>query len=183
MLVLSDYDKGVLDRSMLGRLITEARRLGRPVIVDPKKTDPRAFTGATVLKPNIEEMAQFTGLRPKADDDAEAACRRLIERAGVDAILLTRGADGMTLVQKDVGAALHVRAETHRVFDVTGAGDSVIATLAASLAAGAALEDAVRMANAAAGVAVAKPGTATVLPGELREALALEFSSSAVSMM
>jgi D-beta-D-heptose 7-phosphate kinase/D-beta-D-heptose 1-phosphate adenosyltransferase len=178
---LSDYDKGVLDTAMLARLIGEARRLGRPVIVDPKKTDPRAFAGASVLKPNIEEMAQFTGLRPKSDDDAGAACRRLIELAGVDAVLLTRGDAGMTLVQASAPGALHVRAETHRVFDVTGAGDSVIATLAASLAAGAGLEDAVRMANAAAGVAVAKPGTATVLPGELREALALEFPSGAVS--
>ena len=180
IVVLSDYDKGVLDPVMVGRIIAEARRAGRKVIVDPKKRDPAVFAGADILKPNIEEMALFTGLRPRSDDEAEAACRRLIEIAGVGAVLFTRGEGGMTLVRASGGQPLHVRAETHRVFDVTGAGDSVIATLAATLAGGEDLEDAVRVANAAAGIAVAKPGTTTVLPSELRAALASEFSSGAM---
>lgn len=181
ILVLSDYDKGVLPAAEIRKLIDAARAAGRPVIVDPKKRDPKVFAGAAILKPNIEEMALFTGLRPRTDEDAAAAGLKLAEIAGVEAVLLTRGEAGLTLVQTSGAEPLHVRAETHRVFDVTGAGDSVIATLSSALAAGADLETAVRMANAAAGVAVAKPGTTTVSPSELREALALEFSSGAVS--
>ena len=179
VVVLSDYDKGVLDAEMIGLIIAQARAQNRPVIVDPKKRDPTIFAGATILKPNIEEMALFTGLRPKTDFEAAQSCQDLIEIAQVGAVLLTRGEQGLTLVQAGDIEPLHVRAETHRVFDVTGAGDSVIATLAASLAAGETLADAVRVANAAAGIAVAKPGTTTVLPSELRAALSLEFTSGA----
>jgi D-beta-D-heptose 7-phosphate kinase/D-beta-D-heptose 1-phosphate adenosyltransferase len=124
-------------------------------------------------------MAQFSGIRAEDDATAEAACRAVLARVAVDAILVTRGAGGMTLCERDK-PALHVPAETHRVFDVTGAGDTVIATIATALAIGEAMPDAIRLANVAAGIVVTKPGTATVLPGELRQALGIAHSASFV---
>ena len=170
VLVLSDYAKGVLDAGTISALIAAAKAAGVPVIVDPKKADAAIFAGATLLTPNTEEMAAFSGIRIDSNESAEAACRRVLERVAVEAILVTRGEAGMTLVERDA-EPFHAGAETHRVFDVTGAGDTVIATLAAALAAGEALIDAVRLANTAAGIVVTKPGTAVVHPNELRRAL------------
>jgi D-beta-D-heptose 7-phosphate kinase/D-beta-D-heptose 1-phosphate adenosyltransferase len=124
-------------------------------------------------------MAQFSGIRAEDDWSAEAACRAVLDKVGIDAILVTRGAGGMTLAERGK-PTIHVPAETHRVFDVTGAGDTVIATIAAAIAVGEPLTDAVRLANVAAGIAVTKPGTATVLPGELRQALGALHSASLV---
>jgi D-beta-D-heptose 7-phosphate kinase/D-beta-D-heptose 1-phosphate adenosyltransferase len=180
VVVLSDYAKGVLDAKSIAGLIGAAKKQGLPVIVDPKKPATAVFAGATLITPNVEEMAQFSGIRADSDEAAEAAARRVLDSCSIDAILITRGEAGMTLVERGGGPPLHVRAATHRVFDVTGAGDTVIATLSAALAVGAPLADAVRLANAAAGVAVTKPGTATVLPGELRQALGIEQSPSVV---
>lgn len=171
--VLSDYAKGVLGPSTIHAIIETARQADTPVIVDPKKTDAAAFAGATLLKPNALELERFTGLPVDSDQAAEAACRRVLESAAIDALLVTRGAAGMTLVQRG-GDAFHVAAETRRVFDVTGAGDTAAATVAAAMATGLPLTDAVRLANAAAGVVVGKPGTATVNPRELKQALGAE---------
>jgi D-beta-D-heptose 7-phosphate kinase / D-beta-D-heptose 1-phosphate adenosyltransferase len=175
--ILSDYAKGVLDANSIARLIAAARSAGVPVLVDPKKPDAAIFAGARLLTPNVEELAQFTGISAATDETAEAACRQILAAVAIDAILVTRGAAGMTLVERDA-EALHIRAETHRVFDVTGAGDTVIATLAAALSIGAPLADAVRLANTAAGIAVTKPGTATVHPSELRRALGAAKAAS-----
>jgi len=168
--VLSDYAKGVLTEATIPALIAAAREAGIPVIVDPKKADAAIFAGAALLTPNADEMARFAGMTIDTDAEAETACRRVLDGVAVDAILVTRGEHGMTLFRRG-GEALHVPAETHRVFDVTGAGDTVVATLAAALSAGLALPEAVRLANAAAGVVVLKPGTATVSPAELKQAL------------
>jgi D-beta-D-heptose 7-phosphate kinase/D-beta-D-heptose 1-phosphate adenosyltransferase len=130
-----------------------------------------SFAGATLLTPNLDEMTAFTGIRADSDATAEAACARLLAAASIDAVLLTRGSAGMTLVERARPTPLHVPAESHRVFDVTGAGDTVVATIASALAAAADLPDAVRLANTAAGIVVAKPGTATALPQELAAAL------------
>ncbi len=180
-LVLSDYDKGVLSASSLPAIIAAGRAAGVPVMVDPKKRDPGLFAGASLLKPNLEEVAVFSGHRPSTDDEAEAACRWLLTAARVDAVLLTRGSGGMTLVRAGEDAAIHVRAATHDVFDVTGAGDAVIASLAVAIAAGADWEEAVRVANAAAGIAVASPGAVTVTLDELRAALHSDVAEGAVT--
>jgi D-beta-D-heptose 7-phosphate kinase / D-beta-D-heptose 1-phosphate adenosyltransferase len=168
--VVSDYGRGALDDTAIGALIAAARNAGKPVVVDPRRADASVFGGATLITPNLEEMEAFTGIPVNSDSSAETACQAVLDAAAVDAVLLTRGADGMTLVERGQ-AALHVPAETHRVFDVTGAGDTVVATIASALAAGASLGDAVRLANIAAGIAVSKPGTAAVHPPELRQAL------------
>jgi D-beta-D-heptose 7-phosphate kinase/D-beta-D-heptose 1-phosphate adenosyltransferase len=170
VLVLSDYAKGVLEPATVAVLINAARRAGVAVVVDPKKADAAVFAGATLITPNAEEMARFAGLRIDSTEAAEAACRNVLEKVAVDAILVTRGEAGMTLVPH-VGTALHVAAESHRVYDVTGAGDTVVATLAAALSVGVPLADAVRLANTAAGIVVTKPGTAVAHPNELRRAL------------
>lgn len=170
VLILSDYAKGVLDPKTVAVLIDDARKAGIKVVVDPKKSNAAVFAGATLITPNTEEMAQLSGIRIDSDAAAEAACRHVLDRVAVDAILVTRGEAGMTLYERN-GTIVHVAAETHRVFDVTGAGDTVIATLAAALAAGEPLPSAVQIANTAAGIVVTKPGTAVVHPGELRRAL------------
>ncbi len=171
VVVISDYARGALDETSITALIQAARKAGKPVIVDPRRADVSAFAGATLVTPNLEEMTAFSGIRADSDDAAVAACRKVLDQVAIDAILLTRGEAGMTLVVRGNEAPLHVRAETHDVFDVTGAGDTVVATLAAALGTGAPLADAVRLANVAAGIVVAKPGTATVRPQELQHAL------------
>ena len=96
--VLSDYGKGVLEAESIAKLIDAARKAGLPVIVDPKKARADVFAGATLLTPNTDEMARFSGIRADSDEAAEAACRRVLETCGIEAILLTRGEAGMTLV-------------------------------------------------------------------------------------
>jgi D-beta-D-heptose 7-phosphate kinase/D-beta-D-heptose 1-phosphate adenosyltransferase len=169
--VISDYARGALDEISVAAIVTAARKAGKPVVIDPRRVDASAFAGATVVTPNLEEMTALSGVRADSDEAAVGACRKVLERVAIDAVLLTRGPDGMTLVSRSGAAPLHVHAETHRVFDVTGAGDTVVATLAAALATGVPLEDAVRLANIAAGIVVAKPGIETVSPQELRHAL------------
>ncbi len=180
IVILSDYAKGVLGEAMIASLIDAARRAAVPVIVDPKKAAANVFSGATLLTPNSHELERFSGLPVDSDEAAGTACRRVLDAAAIEAILVTRGRAGMTLVQRG-GEPFHVRAESRRVFDVTGAGDTVVATLAVAIAAGVPITDAVRIANAAAGVAVAKPGTAIVHPRELKQALGIEAAASVMS--
>lgn len=179
-LVISDYGRGALDADTISALIAAARAAGTVVVVDPRHADAAIFAGATVVTPNVEEMTAFSGIHADSDASAVAACRAVLDRAAIDAILLTRGSAGMTLVRRG-DEPLHVRAETKRVFDVTGAGDTVVATLAAALAVGAPLADAVRLANVAAGIVVAKPGTATVRPQELSHALGAGLGDGVVA--
>jgi D-beta-D-heptose 7-phosphate kinase/D-beta-D-heptose 1-phosphate adenosyltransferase len=178
--VISDYGRGALDDATIRALIRAARAAGKPVIVDPRRADAGVFAGATVITPNLEEMAIFSGIHADTDESAVAACHKVLTASDIGAVLLTRGAAGMTLVER-AGGVLHVPAETHSVFDVTGAGDTVAATLAAALATGAPLAEAVRLANTAAGIVVAKPGTATALPQELRQALGAARSGGVVN--
>ncbi|MBB4267283.1 D-glycero-beta-D-manno-heptose-7-phosphate kinase [Roseospira visakhapatnamensis] len=170
-LVLSDYGKGVLTEPVTRALIALARGAGRPVIVDPKGADHARYDGAGVVTPNRKELSEATGGHPTHDDaSVEAACRALIARCGVEAVLATRSQDGMTLVS-DGARAEHLPAEAREVFDVSGAGDTVVATLAAALAVGASPSAGARLANAAAGVVVGKVGTAAVRADDLVSAL------------
>lgn len=179
VVVVSDYGRGALDDLTIRHVISAARAAGCFVIVDPRRADPSVFAGASLVTPNIEEMEAFTGIRAVDDASAIAACRKVLD-AGIEAVLLTRGAGGMTLMSRG-DEPFHVAAETHAVFDVTGAGDTVVATVASAIAAGASLTDAVRLANTAAGIVVAKPGTATVHPQELRQALGTARGGGVVS--
>ncbi len=160
--LLSDYGKGGLTH--IATMIREGRKAGKHVLVDPKGEDYSRYRGATLVTPNLAELREVVGRWSNEKDLAQRA-QQLRERLGLEALLLTRGEDGMTLFRR--GRALHVKAEKREVSDVTGAGDTVIATLAVMLAAGEGIESAVRIANRAGGIKVTKFGTAVVTPREL----------------
>jgi rfaE bifunctional protein kinase chain/domain len=163
--VISDYGKGVASKPLAQRLIDAARASATPVIVDAKGLHYDRYRGATVITPNQQDAGRSANVHVESDADLEEAVRRLREASGGAAVLITRGAAGMSLF--DGGEPLHVPAQARDVYDVTGAGDTVVAVLAIALGRGHALHDAIRLANAAAGVVVGKVGTATVSLAEL----------------
>ena len=165
VLLLSDYGKGVLTDALLARVIGFASEAGRPVVVDPKGTDYARYAGASVVTPNRQELAAATGMPTHDDAAVLAACRSLMEASGVGAVLATRSEQGMTLVDAD--AVHHFPARAQEVYDVSGAGDTVAAAVAAALAAGTTLGEAAQFANTAAGVVVGKVGTAVARPEEI----------------
>jgi rfaE bifunctional protein kinase chain/domain len=165
-LVISDYEKGVVTASLLRRVLPLARRRRVPVLVDPKVRHFRQYRGVTVVTPNQLETEMATGLRVRGPGDLLAAGRRVLSLLGCRAVLVTRGEHGMSLFEKG-RPPVHVEAAAREVFDVTGAGDTVIATLALALAAGASLPEAAALANCAAGVVVGKVGTAQATPAEV----------------
>ena len=162
VVLFSDYGKGGL--AHIPRMIELARAAGKPVFVDPKGRDYRRYAGANVITPNRSELAQVVGAWKDEADLAERVAA-LRESIAVDSVLLTRSEEGMTLFQRD--GIVHEQSKAREVFDVTGAGDTVIAALATLTAAGLPLEAAMRLANKAAGIVVAKFGTATVSHQEL----------------
>ncbi len=162
VVLFSDYGKGGLTH--IPRMIELARAASKPVLIDPKGSDYRRYAGASIITPNRGELAQVTGTW-KGEQDLLAKVDRLRADIGVGAVLLTRSEEGMTLF--DAAGVTHEPARAREVFDVTGAGDTVIATLAALLAAGSPLPDAMRLANKAGGIVVGKFGTATVSYEEL----------------
>ena len=167
IVLLSDYAKGVLTARVIRNIIDAARKLGKRVIVDPKSANFAIYRGATLLTPNRKEFAEATRSRADTDLNIAAAAQDAMVLADCEAMLVTQSEHGMTLVARG-GEAIHVPALPVKVRDVSGAGDTVAAVLALTLAAGADWETALRMANAAAAVAVGKKGTATVTPAELR---------------
>ncbi|HSZ89226.1 MAG TPA: D-glycero-beta-D-manno-heptose-7-phosphate kinase [Acetobacteraceae bacterium] len=173
VVVLSDYAKGVLSDSVLRAVLAQCQSSDCMVIADPKRMDFASYRGATVLTPNEYEVRQAT--RIEADDDSEAdrAGRRALDDTGCAAVLVTRSARGLTLVRRDE-LPLHLPTRAREVADVSGAGDTLVAALAVALGAGAALPEAAMLANITAGIAVGKPGTATVSRNELLGVLHLE---------
>ena len=167
VMVLSDYAKGVL--SSVEAIIKMAQQANVPVLIDPKGTDFTRYRGATLLTPNMSEFEAVVG-PCHSEEDIELKGHQLIRDYDIKALLVTRSEKGMTLLQ--IGQpTYHLPTQAKEVFDVTGAGDTVIATLAASLAAGYTLEDSCFLANASAGVVVGKLGTSTVTQVELEDAI------------
>ncbi|WP_136486065.1 bifunctional D-glycero-beta-D-manno-heptose-7-phosphate kinase/D-glycero-beta-D-manno-heptose 1-phosphate adenylyltransferase HldE [Vibrio sp. H11] len=165
--ILSDYAKGALEHVQL--FIQRARAAGVPVFIDPKGADFERYRGATLLTPNMAEFEQVVG-KVKSNEDLVQKGLGLIEQFDLDALLVTRSEHGMTLLRRGM-APFHLPTQAKEVYDVTGAGDTVISVLAASVAAGKALDEACALANAAAGVVVGKLGTSTVSTIELAEAV------------
>jgi len=170
--VVSDYNKGVVTPELLDRLA--ARPNGRPMVfVDPKKGNFRHYARATLVKPNLEAAAAASGIEIHDERSLGRAGERLLELWESDAVLISRGEEGMSLFRKGRGMR-HFPTAAREVFDVTGAGDTALATAALALAAGATFEDAAVLANRAAGIVVGKIGTATAsaaeLTAEIREA-------------
>jgi D-beta-D-heptose 7-phosphate kinase/D-beta-D-heptose 1-phosphate adenosyltransferase len=169
--LLSDYGKGVLTDGLPERVIEAARRAEKPVVVDPKGADAERYRNATVVKPNLGELAGMTGRDVHSLKGMIEAGEWLAEVLDGTVILVTRGADGMALFQAGESPRFLPAAPARRVFDVTGAGDTAAAALALALGAGLIVDAAARVANAAGGVAVSKVGTAVVTPAELLAAL------------
>ncbi|WP_260293613.1 bifunctional D-glycero-beta-D-manno-heptose-7-phosphate kinase/D-glycero-beta-D-manno-heptose 1-phosphate adenylyltransferase HldE [Sedimenticola hydrogenitrophicus] len=167
LVILSDYGKGTLQE--VGELIRLARSAGKPVIVDPKGTDFERYRGATLVTPNLSEFEAVAG-SVADDDDLAAKGVALMAQYDFDALLITRGEQGMTLLQRG-RPARHHPTHAQEVYDVTGAGDTVISILATGLASGMPLDAATQLANIAAGIVVGKLGTSTVTLDELKYAL------------
>ena len=172
-LVLSDYGKGTLKDTAL--LIKKAKAKGKIVLVDPKGKDFSKYKGADIITPNFSEFEDVVG-RVGSEADLTKKGKALIKALNLNALLITRGPEGMTLLQNKKGKVLRSDFPTQArdVFDVSGAGDTVIAALAGGLAGGFDLGDSIRMANIAAGIVVAKLGTATVTPQEIIPFLEVE---------
>ena len=168
--VVSDYQKGVVTAGLMKRLLPLARRLRLPVLVDPKVRHFPRYRRVTLVTPNQLEAEQATGQTIRSADDLLAAGRRILAMLGCQAALITRGEHGMSLFER-ARRAVHIPTAAREVFDVTGAGDTVIATLALALSAGAGFAEAAVLANYAAGVVVGKLGTAQATPDELLAAV------------
>jgi D-beta-D-heptose 7-phosphate kinase/D-beta-D-heptose 1-phosphate adenosyltransferase len=172
VLLLSDYAKGVLTAGIVTAAIAAAKNFGIPVVVDPKSKCLDKYRGANVITPNAKEAEEATGIDVSSDEsEAERAGRTIIETTGVDSVVITRAQRGMSCILRNA-PAVHLAASAREVFDVVGAGDTGIATLALALGVSQDLVSAARLANAAAGIVVGKHGTATVNASELEQELA-----------
>lgn len=169
-LVLSDYAKGVISPQLAQGVIGLARESKKPVIADPKGEDYAKYRGATVVTPNIHEAKRAAGLDGSAHHELAEVRSRLAVILGDSGLLITLGAQGMSLFGDGDEAGIEIPSRARNVFDVTGAGDAVVSTLALALGSGASLEQAARLANAAAGIVVGKVGTQTIGLEELRDA-------------
>jgi D-beta-D-heptose 7-phosphate kinase/D-beta-D-heptose 1-phosphate adenosyltransferase len=165
-LVLSDYQKGVVTPRLMSAVLGLARRRRVPVLVDPKVRHFRLYRRVALVTPNQKEAEEASGIAIRTDRDLRAAGERILKVLGCGAVLITRGEQGMSLFPAG-GRAVHLPTTAREVFDVTGAGDTVIATVGLALGAGASLAEAAMLANHAAGVVVGKLGTATAAPAEV----------------
>jgi D-glycero-beta-D-manno-heptose-7-phosphate kinase len=163
--IVSDYNKGVVNRELLTAILPKARKAGVPVFLDPKVHHADYYHPITVITPNQTEAEMLTGMAIESASLLEEAGRRLLQRFGCEYVLITRGEDGMSLFNGS--GSHHLPTFAREVFDVTGAGDTVIATLALARAGGATMEESAVLANHAAGIVVGKVGTATVSRSEL----------------
>lgn len=179
--ILSDYRKGVVTAAVAKGVAEAARQANLMVIADPKRLDTAFYAGVDYMTPNLKEATEAAGAPLRTSEEIEAAGRRMIKAYRGRGIIITRGHEGLSVIPK-VGAATHIPAQAREVFDVTGAGDTFIAHFALALAAGFGLEDAARIGNAAAGVAVSKPGAVTVSPAELAAAFGNLSGSAAESL-
>jgi D-beta-D-heptose 7-phosphate kinase/D-beta-D-heptose 1-phosphate adenosyltransferase len=168
-IVVSDYAKGLLTEKILTELMRQANALGKPVLVDPKGKSYGKYSGAAVITPNRHEAADACGISESEPDFVLKAGERLLSELSCGAVLITRGEEGMSLFERH--SVLHLPTSARRVYDVTGAGDTVIATLAACLAAGADLPTSSRVANLAAGIVVESVGTTHIRSEDLRGAV------------
>jgi D-beta-D-heptose 7-phosphate kinase/D-beta-D-heptose 1-phosphate adenosyltransferase len=170
VIVLSDYGKGVLSETVVRKIIKAAKVLNIPVIIDPKGTDYSKYYGADILTPNRKELSESTRLSTRTSDEIVIAAEKLIELFAVGSVLVTRGKEGMSLITSN-SAPLHLPALAREIFDVSGAGDTLVAVMAAGVAAGMNAAEAAELANISAGIVVGKIGTAVVRNIDLFHAL------------
>ncbi len=171
--VVSDYDKGAVTPRILSEVLPLARKAGIPTLIDPKIRNFDAYRPATLVTPNHHEALHLTNTDDDTDDGMAHAARHIRARLGCGSVLITRGERGMVIVEGD-SEPVYVGTAAREVYDVTGAGDTVIATLAAALAAGATLTESAMLANHSAGIVVGKIGTATASADELIDSFNLK---------
>jgi D-beta-D-heptose 7-phosphate kinase/D-beta-D-heptose 1-phosphate adenosyltransferase len=172
VVILEDYCKGLLDRALAREVFSAARKLGRPVLVDPNsKSGVELYEGASLLTPNTKEAEALSEMKIVDAASLQAAGACILKKTRAERLIITRGKDGMAIFEKGVRGVRLIPTYAREVYDVSGAGDTVIATLAVALASGAGLDAAARLANLAAAIEVGKRGTATVTLQEIREAL------------
>ncbi|MBI5575851.1 MAG: D-glycero-beta-D-manno-heptose-7-phosphate kinase [Deltaproteobacteria bacterium] len=170
--VLSDYRKGALSRELVEEVTVAAARSGAFVAVDPKRTDFSFYKGCTLITPNkAEAEAALGGRELPGDREIHEGGKALLRASGAKAVLITRGEDGMSLVERGRDVSFHIPAKARQVFDVTGAGDTVIGTIAVAMGSGASLRDAALLANLAASIVVGEVGTAPITREKLAAAL------------
>jgi D-glycero-beta-D-manno-heptose-7-phosphate kinase len=171
-IVVSDYSKGVVTADLVRDIVRIARKNGIIVSVDPKVNHFGMYRGVTILTPNVNEASIGSRIEIEDEDSLLRAGALLLKRLGCDAVLITRGEQGMSLFERG-GKVIHIPTVAREVFDVTGAGDTVIGALTLAMASGASMVDAARISNYAAGIVVGVVGTASVKPEELKQRIAL----------
>jgi len=171
IVVVSDYQKGTLSPAVLKHIFATARKHSKKVIVDPKGKDFFKYAGATIITPNRREAAEATKLEESDSSLVEKAARQIIDSLGLEAVLVTRSEEGMSLFVRGEDE-VHLRAHTKEIYDVTGAGDTVIATLAVAVAAGNSYPEAASLSNLAAGIVVEQIGTSTITIDQLADVVA-----------
>lgn len=181
VLILSDYGKGLLRGAGVSALIKAANERDIPVIVDPKGADFSLYKGASIITPNKKELHEATNMAVDTDEAVVAAGQHILKTCGIEAVVATRSADGMSVIRRDQ-TPVHFPSADIEVFDVSGAGDTVIATLGAMLAGGANLQDAAHIANIAGGIVVTKVGTAPIRADELHDHFMVNTSRHAALM-
>jgi len=181
VILVSDYLKGVLTQGILSAVIDAGKRLGIPVVVDPKGNDYSKYRGATLLTPNRKEAEIASRVAISDERSLNEAAASLLAAGEYEALLITRSAEGMSLYLRD-GSVTHIPTVAREVYDVTGAGDTVMATLGLGLACGYGFAESARLANVAAGIAVGKVGTSTVSPGEIIGSIGHEHLDSDVKI-
>lgn len=177
VIVLSDYSKGVLTPAVIAAIVSLAAETGLPVLVDPKGNDYIRYSGATLLTPNRKEAEAASGIAIRDAASLTQAANAIMDTAGLRHLLITRSEEGMSLFSKGE-EAVHIPTVAREVFDVSGAGDTVLAALAVGMAAGCGMAEAARLANVAAGIAVGKLGTSIVTPQEIIEVVSLSHHDS-----
>jgi D-beta-D-heptose 7-phosphate kinase/D-beta-D-heptose 1-phosphate adenosyltransferase len=185
IVVVSDYAKGVLADTVLREIMAGALAAGHLIIADPKRPDFRAYRGATIITPNLQELRTGTQSEVLTDDDVELAGRQVLDLTEGESVIVTRGEKGLTLVPRN-GRAIHLPTKAREIADISGAGDTIVATLASALSVGGSLLAGAALANIAAGIAVGKQGTASVSDMELASALqfrAVELAQDKVLSM
>ena len=170
VVLISDYGKGLITKNLISRVIASAKKHKKMIIVDPKGLDFSKYSGISLLTPNKKEAALASGVEINNESSLEKAANKILENISLDNLLITCGKNGMVLFEKN-RKPFQVRAETRQVFDVSGAGDTVLAVLGLAVASGASIHNSVAIANTAAGIVVGKVGTATVSKQELASAL------------
>ena len=170
LVVVSDYNKGFLTEKLLKRLITTSLNNNKHILVDPKGKNFNKYYQATILTPNLREIAEASGIDEFEPDILEQAGKQLLLNLNLKALLVTQGEEGMTLLEKDK-KSIHLSARARKVYDVTGAGDTVIATLAVAAGAGLSLAESSKAANVAAGIVVEQVGTSIISFDELKASI------------